>query len=40
MRENRVQENMLTNFVSIQHVEGKQNFADIFTKEMKARGGC
>jgi hypothetical protein len=35
MRENRVRENVVTKFVSILHVEGKKNIADIFTKEMK-----
>ena len=38
MRENRVWENALTNFVSIHHIDGKHNFADIFTKEMKDTG--
>jgi len=35
MRENRVRENVQSNFVSIKHVEGTLNLADIFTKEMK-----
>jgi len=35
MRENRVRENVQTHFVSIQHVDGKHNLADVFTKEMK-----
>jgi hypothetical protein len=35
MRENRVRENVANNFVSIHHVEGKKNIADIFTKEMR-----
>jgi hypothetical protein len=35
MKENRVRENIATQFVSIQHIEGKLNIADIFTKEMK-----
>jgi hypothetical protein len=35
MRENRVHENVANNFVSIHHVEGKKNIADIFTKEMR-----
>ena len=35
MRENRVRENVISNFVSIQHIDGKLNLADIFTKEMK-----
>jgi hypothetical protein len=38
MRENRVWENVLTNFVSIHHIDGKHNLADIFTKEMKDTG--
>jgi len=35
MQENLVRENVRNNFVSIQHVGGKQNLADLFTKEMK-----
>jgi len=35
MRENRVRENVLSKFVSIHHVDGKVNLADLFTKEMK-----
>jgi hypothetical protein len=35
MRENHVRENVENHFVSIQHIGGKQNLADIFTKEMK-----
>jgi len=35
MRKNRVRENIVNNFVSIHHVEGKLNIADIFTKEMR-----
>jgi hypothetical protein len=35
MRENRIRENIASNFVSIQHIDGKINLADIFTKEMK-----
>ncbi len=35
MKENRVRENVLNAFVSIHHVEGKVNLADLFTKEMK-----
>jgi len=35
MKENRVRENIATNFVKICHVDGKLNIADIFTKEMK-----
>jgi hypothetical protein len=40
MRENRVRENMQSNFVSIKHGEGKLNLADIFTKEMKDVSLC
>jgi hypothetical protein len=35
MRENHVRENVENHFVSIQHIGGKRNLADIFTKEMK-----
>jgi hypothetical protein len=35
MRENRVRENIHSNFISVAHVDGKCNIADIFTKEMK-----
>jgi len=35
MKENHVRENIVSDFVSIQHIEGKLNLADIFTKEMK-----
>jgi hypothetical protein len=35
MKENHVQENIVSKFFSIRHVEGKLNLADIFTKEMK-----
>lgn len=35
MKENRVRENVVTQFVSIKHVDGKVNITDIFTKEMK-----
>jgi hypothetical protein len=38
MQENLVRENVRNNFVSIQHVGGKQNLADLFTKEMKDTG--
>jgi len=38
MKENRVQENVLSSFVDIQHVNGKTNLADLFTKEMKDVG--
>jgi hypothetical protein len=35
MKENRVRENIISSFVTIRHIEGKINLADIFTKEMK-----
>jgi len=35
MKENRIRENILSNFISIAHIDGKINIADIFTKEMK-----
>ena len=35
MKENRVRESILSNFVTIKHIDGKINLADIFTKEMK-----
>jgi hypothetical protein len=35
MRENHVRENVENHFVSIAHVGGKVNMADLFTKEMK-----
>ena len=35
MRENLVRENVENNFVTIEHVGGKVNIADLFTKEMK-----
>jgi hypothetical protein len=35
MRENRVRENVVSKFVSICHIDGKLNFADIFTKEIR-----
>jgi hypothetical protein len=35
MRENLVRENVENQFVSIQHIGGKLNLADLFTKEMK-----
>jgi hypothetical protein len=38
MRENRVRENVANHFVNIQHVSGKTNLADLFTKEMKDTG--
>jgi hypothetical protein len=38
IKEIRVRENILNNFVQIHHVNGKINLADIFTKEMKDVG--
>jgi hypothetical protein len=35
MRENRIRENIASKFVSISHIDGKINLADVFTKEMK-----
>jgi len=35
MRENRVRENIESKFIAVQHINGKINLADIFTKEMK-----
>jgi hypothetical protein len=35
MKENRVRENVASNFVKICHIDGKINLADIFTKEME-----
>jgi hypothetical protein len=35
MRENHVRENVENHFVTIQHIVGKVNLADLFTKEMK-----
>jgi hypothetical protein len=35
MRENHVRENVESQFVTIEHVGGKVNMADLFTKEMK-----
>jgi len=35
MKENRVRENILNDFVRICHIDGKINLADLFTKEMK-----
>jgi hypothetical protein len=35
MRENRIHENIASNFVSIHHINGKLNIADIFTKEIR-----
>jgi len=33
MRENMVRENVENQFISVQHVGGKVNLADLFTKE-------
>jgi hypothetical protein len=38
MKENHVRENIASDFISIEHAEGKINLADIFTKEMKDVG--
>jgi len=38
MKENHVRENIANNFVTIQHIDGKINLANIFTKEMKDVG--
>jgi hypothetical protein len=38
MRENMVRENIANEFVTITHIDGKRNLADIFTKEMKDVG--
>ncbi len=35
MKENHVRENVESQFVTIEHVGGKVNMADLFTKEMK-----
>jgi len=35
MKENHVRENIANNFVAIQHIEGRINLADLFTKQMK-----
>jgi len=35
MRENRVRENIASNFIHVKHIAGKINLANIFTKEMK-----
>ena len=35
MKENHVRENVENSFVLIKHITGKQNLADLFTKEMK-----
>jgi len=35
MRENHVRENVENHFVQVQHIGGKVNLADLFTKEMK-----
>ena len=38
MRENHVRENVESQFVTIAHVGGKVNLADLFKKEMKDTG--
>jgi hypothetical protein len=38
MKENHVRENIASDFISIEHIEGKINLVDIFTKEMKDVG--
>jgi hypothetical protein len=35
MRENCIRENIMSTFIRVNHVDGKLNLADIFTKEMK-----
>jgi hypothetical protein len=35
MRENHIRENIASIFISVCHIDGKINLADIFTKEMK-----
>jgi len=35
MPENPVRENIATDFIKVCHIEGKINFANVFTKEMK-----
>jgi hypothetical protein len=35
MRENRIRENIASNFIRVNHVDGKVHLVDIFTKEMK-----
>ena len=35
MRENAIREAVLSDFVSVSHIEGKVNLADMFTKEDK-----
>ena len=40
MRENFVRENVIKQFVTIDHVGGKVNMADLFTKEMRDTGHC
>jgi len=35
MRENLVRENVENQFVSVEHIGGKVNLADLFTKEMR-----
>jgi hypothetical protein len=35
MKENHVRENVAKQFVTIQHIGGKVNLVDLFTKEMR-----
>jgi hypothetical protein len=35
IRENAVRENVENNFILVEHVEGKRNLSDLFTKEYK-----
>jgi hypothetical protein len=35
MKENRVRENILSQFIRVSHIDGGLDLADIFTKEMK-----
>jgi hypothetical protein len=35
MQENRIRENIASKLISVCHIDGKINLADIFTKEMK-----
>jgi broad-specificity NMP kinase len=35
MKENRVQENIAAEFITVHHIDGRENLAIVFTKEMK-----
>ncbi len=37
MKENRVRENVASDLITIKHVDGKVNIADIFTKEKRSQ---